>query len=529
MSAGGHFCVTVRFLQPTFHGRAEGGRGEWPPSPLRVFQALVATAARLQPGGLDAPTLDGFRWLERCPAPIILAPRARETTGMRLSVPNNAMDIVARAWARGNETEKGDADPRTHRTMKTVRPYWLRGDRLTYVWCSSGQPLDGGAADRMIRAARHLSCIGWGIDQVVGDASTEDAQIASLKEEEWHPSAGAAGTGLRTPISGTFEDLEDHHRAFLNRIGPDRFSAPPPVSVYGRFQYRRASDPAARPIAAFALLRPDGEAFRAFDAARKALTVAGMVRRATKEAAIAAGWPEEKIRGFVLGHGDNGGRAPAHVGPGRFAYLPLPSVEWRGEGKRVVGSVRRVVLTSLAWNREEEVIWAGRAMSGRDLFDEDTGEVVSGLVLLPDGDKATLPYVGAATTWSSVTPVVLPGHDDPEHLRHKVDRCTEPGQRKRYLERLTSRIDGLIRKALKQFGLPDRMAQDAQIEWGKIGFLPGVGHADRYGVPNHLRKYPRYHVRIGFRDSAGQGIRMPGPLCIGGGRYYGIGLCVGDE
>jgi len=39
-----HFCISVTFLDPAFHGRADGGEPEWPPSPLRLFQSLVAAA-----------------------------------------------------------------------------------------------------------------------------------------------------------------------------------------------------------------------------------------------------------------------------------------------------------------------------------------------------------------------------------------------------------------------------------------------------------------------------------------------------
>lgn len=37
-------------------------------------------------------------------------------------------------------------------------------------------------------------------------------------------------------------------------------------------------------------------------------------------------------------------------------------------------------------------------------------------------------------------------------------------------------------------------------------------------VPEHLKKWPRYHVAIGFRDP------IVGPVLIGIGRHYGIGL-----
>ncbi len=39
------FCITVRFLDSAFHGRGDRGKPEWPPSPLRLFLALIAAAA----------------------------------------------------------------------------------------------------------------------------------------------------------------------------------------------------------------------------------------------------------------------------------------------------------------------------------------------------------------------------------------------------------------------------------------------------------------------------------------------------
>src|SRR5207247_955825 len=100
-------------------------------------------------------------------------------------------------------------------------------------------------------------------------------------------------------------------------------------------------------------------------------------------------------------------------------------------------------------------------------------------------------------------------------------RSATPAQRQRYLERVADRTERLVRKAIRQLGLSELLAQHADIEWRKVGFLPGVGHADRYGVPDHLRRFPRYHVRIAFRDSTGRPIQVPGPVCIGGGRYAG--------
>jgi CRISPR-associated protein Csb2 len=41
----GYLRITATFLASCFHGRRDGDEPEWPPSPLRLFQALVAASA----------------------------------------------------------------------------------------------------------------------------------------------------------------------------------------------------------------------------------------------------------------------------------------------------------------------------------------------------------------------------------------------------------------------------------------------------------------------------------------------------
>ena len=85
-----HLCITVRFLDGTFHGRADRGEPEWPPSPLRLFQALVAAAAALrnEPGGLQSAS-PALRWLETQAPPTIIAPSGRIGEKYRTYVPDN--------------------------------------------------------------------------------------------------------------------------------------------------------------------------------------------------------------------------------------------------------------------------------------------------------------------------------------------------------------------------------------------------------------------------------------------------------
>lgn len=45
------FCASFTLLDAAFHGRGDDGEPEWPPSPLRAFQALRAAAAARGRGG----------------------------------------------------------------------------------------------------------------------------------------------------------------------------------------------------------------------------------------------------------------------------------------------------------------------------------------------------------------------------------------------------------------------------------------------------------------------------------------------
>lgn len=115
------------------------------------------------------------------------------------------------------------------------------------------------------------------------------------------------------------------------------------------------------------------------------------------------------------------------------------------------------------------------------------------LSLLPTGDAVTRNYTRKSSRWITVTPVVLPGFDDPDHLRKKMAAGVTAEQKKKLLDRLSDRMDGLLRKAMAHSGLPTESVDNAVIEWRKVGFMAGVDYADRYGVPDHIRRFPRYH------------------------------------
>ena len=129
---------------------------------------------------------------------------------------------------------------------------------------------------------------------------------------------------------------------------------------------------------------------------------------------------------------------------------------------------------------------------------------------------------------------MLPGYDDPRKLRRRlfVGKQQGPGHadelgQKEMLEKLDRRIAFLLRKAIRQAGYCQELAQSAEIQWRGVGFWPGTDLAVRYNYPEKLRRFRRVHVRITWRDSAGKPLAMPGPICLGGGRLHGLGLFAG--
>ncbi len=158
------------------------------------------------------------------------------------------------------------------------------------------------------------------------------------------------------------------------------------------------------------------------------------------------------------------------------------------------------------------------------MVDEKRKESVSMLSPIPSNEKVVQYYTRSSASWCTVTPVILPGYDDPAHLRKRLTRQIDADEQKRLLTRLDNRIDGLLRKAITQAGFSKELADNVTLEWRKIGFWAGTELADKYRVPQHLKHLSKYHVRIQWRDENKNPLRISGPICIGGGRFYGVGL-----
>lgn len=531
--------ISVRFLLDEFDGRGDGGEPEWPPSPLRLFQALTNSAARL---GMES-FAQSLEQLEKLAPPLIVASKPvaiQPRFGFKTFVPNNVGDLVAKSWSGGR-----DNDIANYRAAKEIRPTRLpENSAVHYLW-----DIDGSASAEFLGNIRQLagaiSAFGWGVNVVVADAASvdpRDLSDQSADSEKWFP-AEVGGTALRVPINGTLAALEDRHKAFLGRLptapdGSQFFRPVPPLESFRTVRYRRESEVARTPYAVFALRTPDDSKFAVFDAQWRRLHLAGMLRHTASQPDFAAalGWDASKVNSFVLGHDKsdtNNPKPTANVS--RLLFIPLPSIEWRGDDSgQTIGSIRRVLVTVNGHCTPEEFQRIVRALEGRELIDEKQQRPVAFLRRQPGKDRAVADYFAiesASAVWTTVTPVVLPGHDDPRQLRRRLSDTSTlltAEAKEQIVRKLEDRTERLLRKAFLDAGLPPSLVADADLQWRGTGFLPGVELSSRYSAPDQCRRFRRVHVRVTWRERTPDGELRPkkiaGPLCVGSGRYSGLGL-----
>lgn len=522
-----NLVFSIRFLQPRSHGRGAGGEPEWPPSPLRLLQALVAaSAARWNERQQLNYAVTAFEWLESLPTPTIVAPRGiASEVRTQFYVPDNTTELLVPAW------KKGEVDKAPKRTEKVVRPTNLLGDSLHYLFAIPEGPCEH--LEVLQAAARSITHLGWGIDMAVGDASIlTETEVAKLEGVRWSPSP-AGGVSLRVPKQGTLSDLMRKHSDFLNRISSDGFRPVPPLRMFDVVGYRSQSCMPPRPFRLFELRNLDGSRFRYPHG--KLIHIAGMVRHLAAKLMETAGLPRDAknwsdasawIDTYIHGHKRNEDQSAEHR---QLSYIPLPSI---GHEHADPG-VRRVMIVAPVGD-DLLLDYVARRLGGQQLEpDPKCGNPFAGeppllVPLPPTGDGVTQRYTSSRIVWHSFTPVILPGHDDkkPEKTRK------------------------LIEKALTQSGI----AQPCEFEWSAFSRFPksysahkyvrhakdkGRKHPAGYIRPDHLINQTAVHLTLRFgrrEDPSNPDSRwipaeapMPGPLTLGAGRHCGFGLMASVE
>lgn len=491
-----HLVLTIRLHDGRYHGMPVS---EWPPSPARIFQALVAGVAR----GADIPKrfADALGWLERLPPPVIAAPSARLGAAVSLFVPNNDADAKGGDPARIAEL----------RIKKLVRPHLIEGEpAVVYAW-----PLDEDerSASEIIAAADQVYQLGRGVDMAWGAGEMVDddeltARLARHRGSLHRPTLHGGEAALPCPAPGSLASLVDRHRA--TRLREDGTGKDARVLFVNSPKPRFASVGYAATKRDLVFELRDG-----FDDTRPwrwpMHRAAELVERVRQAAAA-------RLREALPSSRDDIDRAflvstLAHDLPpspeGRIQLIPLPSIGHQ----HVDRAIRRLVVDvpDRSQISAADVAWA---FAGLEYADPKTGEVAP-FVLTRSSDQKMLDahYRGPARRFRSVTPLVLPT----SAKRRRIEPTRQRDEAKNATERIAEEQAAVaaVRSALRDAGVHVRMV-GAHVQ--RDPFEARGVRAERFAPGSGFEKERMWHVDIEL------GALVRGPLVLGDGRFLGLGV-----
>ncbi|MGA7408949.1 MAG: type I-U CRISPR-associated protein Csb2 [Bryobacteraceae bacterium] len=462
--------LTIRFLSGRYHGE------EWPPSPARLFQALVAGAALgTSREEWQAEHGASLRWLETLAPPRIWARPGADGASYTSYVPNNSLD----GWA-------------STKTSKQIRPKLLRGHvvgeaDLIYQWDIHDLNGVGPHVASLDRAASRLVALGWGMDFAMASATLDPTPVGAGRS--FFTPGARAGTVTRVPVPGFLDHLKASHLAFQNRITEQGVNPYTHPTKFGQTRYREASGVAGHRYLCFELVKDDGARFSA--PWGQTQTLAAWVRHAVGAALKAEELDQEWIDSYVLGH-----TSSKDLGR-RLSFVPLPSVGHQHSD----GAIRRVLVVeprNASASDAEAIDLLRIKLPGTALIAE--GETWPRAILAPviDGSVVFPRYIGEANDWSTVTPMILHGHNA---MRGQIS---------------VVKTERLLLQAFEKAGFPeDRISQ---MVFQTAPFWAGSEAPVKIRVPRHLSQWPRLHVRVVFKD------KVRGPVFAGLGCHCGIGV-----
>lgn len=459
--------MTWLVLKAQFIAQRYGGE-EWPPAPMRLLQAIVA--------GLRWVDYPALRWLESLDAPQIIAETDPPVTVTLTWVPNN--------------TQKGTPATPNERTGRDRRFRHIELP-VSYYW--KIDPTQVGEAQSVIKHADAVHTLGTGHDMCRVTGSIEetppqrDGALTAWKALPDLPILIDEARALRVPIRGSLESMEARFQAGQRRYQGDSFVSPVlPPALHQTCLYAPASASPRHVMLPLELTacRPDDRqpSWHCGDA----VIVAGMLRHACMQ--IAAG---SELADWASGH------APETDAGARMSWVPLPSIGHRHADRRI----RRAALMARPVDAAKLSALYPAILGGQaSLVDQSTGEICAIARVLEKEDAVLNCYRKKGQIFQTITPIALPG-DFADNDR---------------------RIRKLLRKAIIEAGID-----------------PGLIHSL---MPSRIPLHPR-DVSLGaVKLKAWQAKNIPlcyarivfsapiaGPLILGRGCHYGLGLCANLE
>ncbi len=532
--------LTGRYVATKYNSRFDA---EWPPHPARLYSALVATHYASEARSPDERA--ALLWLEALEPPAIRASEASRREVVTVFVPVNdagmtdvdeeARDLdaariqldEARAKAPPKTIKAAEsramkaearlaaaikrqiavptraANPamglavlpegrvRQPRTFPSVTP---AEPRVTYVWigaeptASQRSALDGLLA-RLVRLGHSSSLVAARI-------------IDDLVTPTWRPAKNGEEI-FRTARAGQLEALDasyDLHREAEPRVMPARFQA-----------YTRRA-PEVEATASRSCFSEEWLVLRRVGGASPSSVACAGVAKAVRKALLSfAGTDVPEV---LSSHDAKG--APSERD--HLAIVPLPFVGHANASGSILGVA--LVLPREASPRDRSAVFAALNAweSAHRIEDEEVPRIPltlgpAGVLELERVEWTTVQttlrpptWCQPSTSWSTVTPIALD--------RNPGDLCSRDPRK---LAAAIVEAEATVRRACQRTGLPEPVS---------VQILPaapwaGSAKARSYpGFPEEERRTRRVlsHVRIEF------GEQVRGPVLLGAGRYFGLGL-----
>lgn len=548
--------LTGRYVATAYNDRRAP---EWPPHPARLFSALVATWA-----GSDPPNDDersALEWLERAGAPRIHASDCSERDVMTHYVPVNDTTVlpdlsrqrervleceaaVEQELAAVREAERagrptaalekqlGKAERKLEKQREKLRERTAAavapGRRTDAAVIAAEMLLPGGR----LRQPRHFPSVTpedplveltWEVEpppEVRASLATLAPRIVRLghssslvrcavvdatdREPTWTPDEDGHEL-LRVPLPGQLERLEAAfalHGETEPRVLPCRFER------YRHGSPRATIEPVPRPLLGddwIVFRRSGGPSFHV----TRSVDIAEAVRGALLK--YADDPPPEALSGH---RGDGSPTQSPHV-----AVVPLPFVGHAHADGRILGLAVVLPRDLDPAVRRDALRAIGRWEEANRIEDEESPAVpvqlgeagVLELERVAWGDPGLsglrpITWCREAKVWLSATPVAL--DRNPGNLRAR-----DPAKAAAALRE----AERVIARACENIGLPEPVAVTVL----PSVTMPGVAKAHQhppFPPANSGFRRVKVHARLEFAGA------VRGPVILGAGRYYGLGL-----
>ena len=549
MSSGAKFGIEVNLLTGRYVATCYNDRqqGEWPPHPARLFSALVATWADADDP--DQAEREALEWLESQEAPSIAASEAVPRTVAPHFVPVNDEAIVASVWhakkalkvhalmdqldrelsaptrpstgtrtmlrlrqriekerdVRRQVTEVGktasasaermlpDRRGKQERYFPSFRP---DEPRITFLWDSAAPEEIRTTLDRLLERVTRLG----------HSATVVSCRVApDLPKASHVPST--VGESFRTVRRGQLAELE--------RLHADHNGNKPRALPYTDVPYRVVEDASADQSSLAADTAGDWIVFE-FAHNTRAYPSTRVVEVSTTMRGALFRYVEDPIHAPLSGHEPDGNPVKSP----HLAFLPLPYVGYEHADGRLLGIALSAPKT-LADDARQALY---RAIGGWEVSEK--GVPGSYPLRLTFGAAGVLRMrrlrgSGLAVSlrpgvwqrpsrkWVSATPIALPRH--PGRLAGGGARARAKAWRD---------AERAVVAACRHVGLPE----PTHVEVSLTPFIAGARAAHRFppfrqidpgGKP--IRRQ-LVHVSVTFDH------RVAGPLMLGTGRFFGLGL-----